>query len=160
MNSLILYIPLVILALAFVVFGGKLWRARTRHRAFVRLLDNADALEKVLHQARDRMQAMRKVVGRVAPDIGAEAQASLDAEPLVQQGLRNVLEHRLWIAKHAEQASVGELRQAAAALERSHAQIAGQLGQLERAGAELDEAARAVAEQEAREPAALRRTGD
>ena len=95
-----------------------------------------------------------------APDIGAEAQASLDAEPLVQQGLRNVLEHRLWIAKHAEQASVGELRQAAAALERSHAQIAGQLGQLERAGAELDEAARAVAEQEAREPAALRRTGD
>ena len=88
MNSLILYIPLVILALAFVVFGGKLWRARTRHRAFVRLLDNADALEKVLHQARDRMQAMRKVVGRVAPDIGAEAQASLDAEPLVQQLLR------------------------------------------------------------------------
>lgn len=160
MNSLILYLPLAILGVAIVVLGSKLWRARSRHRAFVRMLDNADALEKVLHQARDRMQAMRKVVGRVAPDIGADAQASLDAEPQVQQGLRNVLEHRLWIAKHAETATVAELRQAATALERSHAQIAVQLGQLERAGAELDKAARAVAEQEAREPAALRRSND
>lgn len=153
----LLYLPFIVLGTVILVLGVKLLRARARHRVFVRLLDSADELEKILHKARDRMKSMRRVVGRVAPDIGAQAQASLDADDQVQQGLRNVLEHRLWIAKHAETASVAELREAVLAMERSYGQIAIRLQQLESAGAELDRAARLVEEQEAREPPTLRR---
>ena len=48
---------------------------------------------------------MRTVVQRVPSDIAAVAHASLDAQPQVQQGLRDVLEHRLWISRHGLQAS-------------------------------------------------------
>ncbi|MCK7594821.1 hypothetical protein [Pseudomarimonas salicorniae] len=146
-----------LLTIACIVLGLQAWRDRRRHNELRRLLDNADALEEVLHQARKRMTDMRAVVGRVAPDIGAVAQASLEADGPVQQGLRNVLEHRLWIAKNADSASLHELQRAVAALQRSHNQIAQRLEQLEGAGAELEEAARAVEEQEAREPSSLRR---
>lgn len=156
MTDLLLLIIAILLPICGYLLHS-LWRARQRHRALVSLLDSADALEGVLHQARQRMTAMRAVVDRVAPDIGAEAQASLDAEGPVQQGLRNVLEHRLWIAKHAETASLRQLQDAVAALQRSQQQIAARLDQLESAGAELAAAAQAVEAQEAREPPALRR---
>lgn len=154
--SLTLLVILVLLATCGVL-GTVLWRDRRRHREFVRLLDHADALEAVLHQARRKMGEMKHVVGRVAPDIGAVAQASLEADAPVQQGLRNMLEHRLWIARNGETASYAQLHQAVQALQRSHAQIATRLAQLESAGAELSEAARAVEAQEAREPSSLRR---
>lgn len=149
-----------LLATAFAALLGLHWRAKRRQRALARLLDSTDALEALLHATRERMAAMRQVVGRVAPDIGAAAQASLDADAPVQQGLRNVLEHRLWIAKHVDTASLAQLEQARAALQRSHQQIASRLEQLETAGAQLAVAARAVEEQEAREPSSLRRTPD
>ncbi len=130
---------------------------RRRHRLLLRLLDRADALEALLLETRQRMAAMKSVVQRVPSDIGAVAQASLDAEAPVQQGLRNVLEHRLWIAKNAANASMAELRRAVDALDRSHAQIESRLRQLEDAGAELAEVTQPVLEQQQREPAALRR---
>jgi hypothetical protein len=145
------------LGIGCLALGVTAWRDRRRHNALRRLLDNADALEGVLHEARRRMADMKDVVGRVAPDIGAVAQASLEADGPVQQGLRNVLEHRLWIARNAESASFDELQRAVAALQRSHRQIAQRLEQLEGAAAELKQAARAVEEQEAREPLSLRR---
>ena len=155
--NLILFAAAVVLASCVVVLLALLWRGRRRQRALERLLDSTDALEALLHTTKERMAAMKQVVGRVAPDIGAEAQASLDADAPVQQGLRNVLEHRLWIARNVDTASVAQLEQAQAALQRSHQQIASRLAQLESAGAELAIAARAVAEQEAREPSSLRR---
>lgn len=154
-----LLIVSALLGVACIGLGWQVWRDRRRHNELRRLLDNADALEEVLHQARRRMTDMKQVVGRVAPDIGAVAQASLEADGPVQQGLRNVLEHRLWIAKNAESASLHELQRAVAALQRSHSQIAQRLEQLEGAGAELEQAARAVEEQEAREPSSLKRQG-
>lgn len=157
LNALILTAAL--LSLACLGFGWSTWRERRRHREFVRLLDSADALEEILHRARRKMADMKHVVGRVAPDIGAVAQASLEDAP-VQQGLRNVLEHRLWIAKNGETASYEQLRDAVVALQRSHDQIATRLAQLDSAGAELSQAARAVEEQEAREPSSLRRGTD
>jgi hypothetical protein len=104
------------------------------------------------------MSAMKTVVERVPADIAAVAQASLEADQPVQQGLRNVLEHRLWIARNAASASLSELQRAVAALDRSHQQISDRLGQLERAGAELAEATRLTVEQQQREPATLRRS--
>lgn len=132
-------------------------RERRRHWLLLRLLDRTDALESVLHATRQRMSAMKTVVERVPADIAAVAQASLEADAPVQQGLRNVLEHRLWIARNAASASLSELQRAVEALDRSHQQIADRLGQLERAGAELAEATRQTVEQQQREPATLRR---
>ena len=158
-NSVNFFLAVIAVLLALCLgFGISLWQQRRRHKALLALLDGADALENILHEARTRMSKMRDVVGRVAPDIGAVAQASLEADGPVQQGLRNLLEHRLWIAKHGPSASYPQLRDAITALRRSHEQIANGLKKLESAGAELAEAARAVEEQEAREPPALRRT--
>jgi len=149
----------LLLVLCGVLVGLHL-RARRRELLLLRLLDRTDALESLLHTTRKRMSAMKSVVERVPSDIAAVAQASLDADAPVQQGLRNVLEHRLWIARNAADASIEQLRRAVDALERSHTQIAGRLRQLEDAGAELAEATRPAVEQEHREPAALRRGGD
>jgi len=130
---------------------------RRRTDLLEQLLDNADALETALQATRTRMSAMKAVVERVPADIAAVAQASLDADAPVQQALRNLLEHRLWIAKNAQSAPVEELRAAVAALQRSRTQIESRLGQLEHAGAELAEVTRGAVEQQAREPASLRR---
>jgi biopolymer transport protein ExbB/TolQ len=132
-------------------------RMRRRTDLLERLLDGTDALEAALQATRKRMNAMKSVVERVPADIAAVAQASLDADTPVQQGLRNVLEHRLWIARSAQTATIAELQTAVNAVERSRKQIETRLGQLEHAGAELAEITRSAAEQEAREPAALRR---
>lgn len=146
---------------AFALIGLIAWvpfqRAASRQRALIRLLEGADALEKLLHRTRDRMSAMQGVVERVPADIGAVARASLDADQRVQQALRDLLEHRLWISRHGATATLAELKNAEAAMGRAHASIEAQLARLESAGAELDDATQAVIEQAAREPAALRR---
>lgn len=150
---------MALLVLLSLLLLGLQWHARHRQQLLMRLLDRTDALEQLLQATRERMGAMKSVVGRVPADIGAVAQASLEADTPVQQGLRNVLEHRLWIARNAATANTSELRRAVAALDRSHQQIASRLRQLEDAGAELARATEAAVEQQQREPAALRRPG-
>lgn len=153
----------IILALiaAFALVGLIAWlpfhRAASRERALIRLLEGADQLEALLQQTRQRMTAMQDVVGRMPSDIGAVARASLDADQRVQQALRDLLEHRLWISRHGAGASLAELKHAEAAMARARQTISSQLSRLERAGAELDDVTQAVIEQAAREPAALRR---
>lgn len=148
----------IAILLGFLVVGLVLrWWLGRRERALVRLLDSADALEALLKETRQRMAALQGVVGRVPEDIGAVARASLDTEAQVQQGLRNVLEHRLWIARHGDSASHAQLEAALEALERARDSIAGQLDRLDRAGTDLADATQAALEQAAREPPALRR---
>jgi methyl-accepting chemotaxis protein len=145
----------------FALFAWALrWFAGARERALRRLLDRADALEQLLHATRDRMASMRQVVQRVPSDIAEVAHASLDANQLVQQALRNLLEHRMWIAQKGLTAPKAEIEAASAALERAHATISDQLARLENAGAELANVTQAAVEQAAREPAALKRAGD
>jgi predicted nucleic acid-binding Zn-ribbon protein len=148
----------VLATAALLVFRQK---GQRRHRTLVRLLDQADELERLLHHTRERMNAMKHLVGRVPSDIAAIANASLDADQRVKQGLRDVLEHRLWISRSAESASQKQLDEACAALQRAHAALASQLQRLESAGAELEDATAAAVEAAAREPAALtRRSGE
>lgn len=158
MTALITFI--FILGIFALLTWGLVRYAGRRERALRRLLDRADALEHLLHTTRDRMTSMRQVVQRVPSDIAAEAHASLDAHALVQQALRNLLEHRLWISQQGLTAPKIELDAACAALERAHATISDQLQRLENAGAELAVITQASIEQAAREPAALKRAGD
>jgi len=132
-------------------------RSRRRDRSLARLLDLADEVQSLLHRSQERMQAMQAVVGRVPPDIAAVAHASLDGSQAILEGKRDVLQHRLWIQKHADTARQAELDAACAALERARRKLSDRLGALERAGAELAQATEANAEAARREPPALRR---
>lgn len=156
------HFQIVIIALAALTLLAAYLRQRSvrRERSLRHLLDQADALEQLLHRTRERMGEMRQVVDRVPSDIAVEAHASLDAETPVQQGLRDVLEHRLWISRHGMEASQKELDAACTALDRAHANISRQLELLESAGAELADVTRAALEQAAREPAGLTRRVD
>ncbi|HPA01586.1 MAG TPA: hypothetical protein PLK29_05110 [Chiayiivirga sp.] len=135
-------------------------RGLRRERSLRHLLDRADALEQLLHRTRERMKDMRQVVDRVPQEISAQAHASLDAQDQVQQGLRDVLEHRLWISRHGLTAPQKELDAACRAMDRAYESISNQLGRLENAGAELADVTQAALEQAAREPPALTRRGE
>jgi hypothetical protein len=133
-------------------------RAQRRHLALTHLLDRADAMEDLLLRTRERMRAMRTVVDQVPEDIAEVAQASLHAERPIQDALRDVLEHRLWIQRHGQSASYRELSAACSAIDRAHQTLSQQLQALEHAGAELSAATAAAAESARREPPALRRS--
>ena len=152
----------VLIAVVAVVAGiAWLWRAariRRRERTVTRIMDDADAVESLLKRTRDRMGAMQRVVGRMPADIAADAQASLESDARVKAGLRDLLQHRLWLQQNAGTASQAALDEAAAALERARDRIESELDRLDDAGAELDSATGAAIEAAGREPPALRRS--
>ena len=153
------YLLLFLLLLALALMAARFF-ANRRQNLLTRILDLADELEALYKETGRKMDAMKLVVQRVPSDIGAVANASLQSQDQIQQGLRNVLEHRLWLARHATTARIDELKTARLALERSRAAIAEQLQRLENAGAELTEATDAAVAQAQHEPASLRRHSD
>lgn len=152
---------LITLGLASLALAAALlwWilRGRRRERSLVRLLDLADEMEGLLDRSQVRMKSLQGVVGRVPPDIAAVAQASLDSALPVREAKRDLLQHRLWIKRHGQQARQSELDAACAALVRARDRLASGLADLERAGADLAEATEATELAAEREPANLRR---
>ncbi|HRQ65755.1 MAG TPA: hypothetical protein PKZ76_12980 [Xanthomonadaceae bacterium] len=136
-----------------------------RHRVWMRrqttledLLNEIDGLEAQLHECRRRMHSLQDVVGQVPADISAVAMASLDSGEQVRLALRDVLEHRLWIQRHGEEASQRELDEALGSVARSRERLASHLEQLIAAGRDLEDACEATsglveAPPEARRPA-------
>lgn len=135
-------------------------RGRRRERSLRRLLDLADEMEGLLDRSQARMQALQAVVGRVPADIAAVAQASLGSALPVREAKRDLLQHRLWIKHHGQDARQKELDDACAALARARDRLAGELADLDRAGAELAEATEATEQAARREPPALRRPAE
>ena len=154
-----LYLPLFLMLLIVVLMVARFF-ANRRQNLLTHILDLADELESLYKETGRKMDAMKLVVQRVPSDIAAVANASLQSQEQIQQGLRNVLEHRLWLARHATTAKIDELKTARQALERSRTAIAEQLQRLDNAGAELTEATDAAVAQAQREPASLRRQSD
>ncbi|WP_374601634.1 hypothetical protein [Arenimonas sp.] len=147
---------LAALALAVALLWWIL-RGRRRDRSLVRLLDLADEMEGLLDRSQVHMQSLQAVVGRVPADMAAVAQASLESTLPVREAKRDLLQHRLWIKHHGQQARQAELDAACAALDRARERLAGGLAELERAGAELAEATEASERAAEREPPTLRR---
>jgi len=133
-------------------------RLARRQRAMLALLQGADDLEQLLHRTREQMLAMHALVDQLPSDINAQAQASLQNPQGIQNALRDLLEHRLWISRHAPTASLDQLQIAIGALQRARQPVAAQLQRLEQAGNELRQLTEPALEQAAREPASLRRT--
>ncbi|MBS0192991.1 MAG: hypothetical protein JSR34_01965 [Proteobacteria bacterium] len=151
---------LLVAAVMILGIGVLLWvgaRNRRRQRTLTRIMDDADAMEQLLHRTRDKMGAMAHMVGRVPSDIAADARASLDTDARVQAGLRDLLQHRMWLQQHADSATQESLDEAAAALAKARERIAAELARLDDAGAELDSATGPAIAAAGREPANLRR---
>ena len=156
-----LLLALGLVALAFILaMGWQQWQFHRRRRALIRLLDLADAVEALLDRSQQRMTALRGLLERVPPEIGAVAQASLESGLPIRDAKRDVLQHRLWIQKNGDSASLRELGEACATLERVQSRLSSRLQDLERAGGELATATDAATEAARREPAALRRHTD
>ena len=152
-----------VLALLALIGGMVLWwrfQVRRRQRTLTRIMDDADAMERLLRRTRERMGAMQSVVGRMPSDIAADARASLDSSDRLQAGFRDLLQHRMWLQQNVDSASQHALDEAAIALERARARIAAELDRLDNAGAELESITGPAIAAAVREPPALRRGGE
>jgi len=109
--------------------------ARTRTLRSVR--DHADALEGELQECRARLREIPALVSHLPPSISLSAHATLTAEPEVQAALHDLLQHRLWLRQFGADATLDQLRSAAAALVHSRDKLAIQLERLGEVRAEL-----------------------
>jgi prefoldin subunit 5 len=130
------------LALAAVLAFG-IWVAlrltlRDRRDDSLRdLLDGADALERQLHDCRERMKKLQALLAQLPSDMTRPALAALDPDGQVKTALRDVLAHRLWIQQNGETASQRQLDEALDAIKKSREQLSEQLRKLDEVGNEL-----------------------
>lgn len=132
--------PTVLLAVPIVaalMLATWLWRRRQqrRMRLLAGILDLADALETDLRQCR---RLLRELPLQPA---GARANA---LEPLLDEALRDLLAHRLWLGRHAGNADLAALRAARDALLATQARLSPQAGRLAAARDELQHARAAL----------------
>jgi hypothetical protein len=111
-------------------------RLRGRGRLLGEILDLADALERELLECRARLRQIPALAIHLRLS-GQPAPALPTVEPLVQEGLRDLLGHRLWLKEHAASASCSELLAARDALAATRGRLATQRIRLTEAYADL-----------------------
>ena len=128
---------------AAILLGVTIWfsvqiaRMRWRNDLILRMLDDADQVEQRLLSCREKMKSIGGSLGRLPSDITADARATLDSEAGIQQALRVVLQHRLWIREHANTASIGKLKEVSDSIRNSLRQLDVQIARLDGVSAEL-----------------------
>jgi hypothetical protein len=130
-------------AVAVLVLAG--WRERRRRQdagLLGEILDLADALERELLECRARLREIPALATALPPT--ESARATLTAEPLVQDALRDLLAHRLWLKDHAAAASRQELLSARDALAATRGALARQLDRLADVRTDLAQAAHGI----------------
>lgn len=137
--SLILSL-IAVVTLVGLGFAIAYWRQRARNVAIQALLDDADRLEACLLETRTRMRELEAMLGRLPADITESARASLASEAGIQDAMKRVLSHRLWIRENATTAPVEKLREVAETARKSLIQLEQQLARLNGAGTELQAA--------------------
>ncbi len=118
-------------------FGWQLWLIRRRNGLILRMLDDADKVEARLLECREKMKTIGAMLGRLPTDITASARATLDSESGIQQALKVVLQHRLWIRENANTAPVSKLAEVSISIRRSLEQLNLQISRLSGVGDEL-----------------------
>lgn len=136
------YLMILTILVAAVGFGFAFanWRQERRNLAIQNLLDDADRLEAKLLDTRTRMREVEGMLGRLPSDITETARATLASEAGIQDALKRVLSHRLWIRENGSTASIAKLREVGVTARKSLAQLEQQLARLEGAGGELQAA--------------------
>jgi len=137
-----IYLLILIVLLAAIGFGFAVanWRQERRNLAIQSLLDDADRLEAKLLETRTRMRQVEGMLGRLPSDITETARATLASEAGIQDAMKRVLSHRLWIRENGSTASIAKLREVGVTARKSLAQLEQQLARLEGAGSELQAA--------------------
>jgi hypothetical protein len=138
-----MYLILALIAVIAMVglgFAIANWRQHSRNVAIQALLDDADRLEACLLETRTRMRQLEGMLGRLPADITESARASLASEAGIQDAMKRVLSHRLWIRENAMSATVAKLREVGETARKSLVQLQQQLARLDGAGVELQAA--------------------
>ena len=118
-------------------------RLRRRPQMLAEILDLADALERELLECRARLRELPALAASLSPSEQLSARATLAAEPQVQDALRDLLAHRLWLKENAEQAPIAELVSARDALVATRQSLAAQLARLADVRADFDRTVKA-----------------
>ena len=134
-------------ALAGLVFFGRRERRLSRRRDLLgQILDLADALERELLECRARLREVPALAAaRLSPSEQLSARATLAAEPQVQDALRDLLAHRLWLKQNGEQATEAELVSARDALASTREALATQMARLADVRADFETSRAALA---------------
>ncbi len=114
-------------------------RLQGKPRLLTEILDLADALERELLECRARLREVPALAATSPPAEQLSARSTIAAEPQVQDALRDLLAHRLWLQEHAATASIGELESARDALAATRTALAGQLARLADVRAEFEQ---------------------
>lgn len=138
---LYLLLAALVSALLVLLFFWSRERAwRRRHAAIRALLDGADALEAQLQECRQRMHRLRSMLTVLPEEMSAQADAALSADNKVQEALKDLLAHRLWIQQNAQGASLEQLNAARSALTQSSATLNAQIQRLTAITSDLERA--------------------
>jgi hypothetical protein len=131
-------------ALVLLLLAGWQRERRLRRKPLVltEILDLADALERELLECRARLREIPALAASLSPSEQLSARATLAAEPQVQDALRDLLAHRLWLKDHAADASIGELVSARDALAATRASLNAQLARLAHVRADFEQTIR------------------
>ncbi|HZP66923.1 MAG TPA: hypothetical protein VFB32_11500 [Rudaea sp.] len=135
-----LLLAVLVSALLLLWFWLSERRWRRRQNTIRALLDGADALESQLQECRQRMQRLRGMLTVLPEEMSAEADTALSADAKVQDALKDLLAHRLWIKQHAATATLTQLDAARSALAQSGATLGAQLERLAAIAADLERA--------------------
>ena len=113
-------------------------RLQGKPRLLAEILDLADALERELLECRARLREIPALAATLPPAEQLSARSTIAAEPQVQDALRDLLAHRLWLKEHAQTASIAELQSARDALAATRTALVGQLARLADVRAEFE----------------------
>lgn len=113
-----------------VFFGRRERRLSRRRDLLTEILDLADALERELLDCRARLREVPALAATGSASEQLSARATLAAEPQVQDALRDLLAHRLWLKQNGADASDAELRTARDALASTRDSLAKQMERL------------------------------
>ncbi len=127
-------------AITSLVLLSKWIALRNRQSSIRRFLDSADALESELHDCRDRIRALKATLAELPGPAALPVINSLDTDHQVTDALKMLLAHRLWLRNEAITASVGEINDAQAGIERSREKLALQMCKLGHVGTDLAKA--------------------
>ncbi len=141
MISLIAVVAIAALAAVFLLIQGR--RLRRRPRLLGEIMDEADALERELHECRNRLREIPALVTTLPPASQLSARATLVAEPQVQAGPARPAFASALVARARRDRDARRARIGACALAGAKAALATQLERLASVRSDL-EAARAA----------------
>ena len=122
---------LVVLALMALMMVWISSRTKRRELAIRAFLDTADALEQDLQKCKKKMQGIEAWVATLPREDVRRVGFSLNSEASVQEALKLLLSQRIWLRDQHESASLDQLTNASANLDKSRATLIEHMNKLE-----------------------------